>query len=519
MQKSQLAERVRKDKKGGSSASTPSKRGGKGKKANDDEGDSEEDEEMDVSDGEVTLEDAATAAAAASSPASASATKASWVASNIDVGDFLPALVSACEQQVYALVLSPSALVRCEALQFMGVILHQAVTNPMDAMATLVAALTDRDPSPAREAAHIVADIVSRKKESIRFMEQRFIDGIRLSFHMQSTLFDAAFDPLHRRNLADAAASSGGGGPVFDRPPTEGLAHAYALIKKNAISRKNFCKQLVNNLLNVGQVGMFAKEAEIEMDNADAGAMLHSFASPIKALEPHASLNGRAVSTGSAGAAAAASPLSAHESPRGSQPEDESFPAFVPPAFERSWTEPSFAASPSSMFSGLSGAASDVPLLAPARPASPLAFIAYIAGLCTTFGFEDDEPMHLAFYLSKVINTRGAALQAQLLSTIVALKKLNAEPVDADEELVASQTTMQLAQPAEGSSQSLTQPIDTKESLLATLRLQCESAMAITILIRLRQWLQESYDLTGKYEEWSVRAHTCTHFCIAFTST
>jgi hypothetical protein len=360
---------------------------------------------------------------------------------------------------------------------------------------------------PAREAVHIVTDIVSRKKESIRFMEQRFIDGIRLSFQMQSTLFDAAFDPLHRRNLVDASAG-GGGGPVFDRTPTEGLAHAYALIKKNAISRKQFCMQLVNNLLNVGQVGIFAKEAEVEMEAADAGAAMQSFASPIKGLEPHESLNGRAVSTGSGGAAA--SPLSTHESPRGSQPEDESFPAFVPPAFERSWTDPSFAASPSSIYSGLSGAASDVQSLAPARPASPLAFIAYIAGLCTTFGFEDDEPMHLAFYLSKVINTRGAALQAQLQSTIVALKKLNSEPVDADEELVASQTTMQLAQPAEGGSQSLTQPIETKESLLATLRLQCESAMASTILIRLRQWLQESYDLTGKYEEWSVRALTRT---------
>jgi hypothetical protein len=110
--------------------------------------------------------------------------------------------------------------------------------------------------------------------------------------------------------------------------------------------------------------------------------------------------------------------------------------------------------------------------------------------------------MHLTVHLSKVINTRGAALQASILQTIVALKKLNAEHVTDEEESQASEA-LQLAQPAEDAAMAQPDaPLADQQALLAKLRLQCESAMAISVLIRLRQWLQESYDLSGKYDEW-----------------
>jgi hypothetical protein len=494
LQKSQRAERVKK-KSGGSASSTP-----KGKKKEDeDEDEEEEEDEDDHADEDITLDEVVAAAGGGTDNSTAS-----WTKYQQDAADFLPALVSACETQVYQLALAPSALVRREALQLMGVILHQAVTNPVDAMPSLVAALTDREPLPSREAINIVTHTVGRKKEWIRFLEQRFVDGIRLSYQMQSQLWASVFDPLHRRNIGPNPSA-----PVFDRPPTDGFTHAYALIRKNAASRKMFCSKFINELMNVAHIGIFARE---QVQSELSTTAVQSFTSPTKVapLVPHPSLNGRTSSTGAG--SGAPSPHGQQSPLDNSQSLEEEFPAFEPPTFVRTNTDPSFAASPSSFASTPSGFADHSSTsFIPSRPAHPLAFLAYLAGACTNFPFEDDESMHLSVHLSKVINTRGASLQALIQQTIVSLKRLNSEHVS-DEEMELSQT-MQLAQPAEDGAavavQSATSEID-QETLLSDLRLQCESAMAITILIRLRQWLQESYDLSGRYEEWNMNASGVT---------
>jgi len=512
MLKVQRAERINKKKKkggskGGSAASTPSKRGGKGGRNDDDQDDDEEDDDEDTmaDDEHITLDDVAGAEA---SPASAASSAASaWVQSTIDASDFLPALVSTCEHQLYELVLSPSALVRSEVLQLLGVVLHQAVIHPVDAMPSVVAALTDREPLPAHEASHIVTQVLSRKKEWLRFLEQRFVDGIRLSFDMQMRLWPASFDPLHRRNLAH-----GSGAPVFDRPPTDGLAQAYSLIKKSAPSRKQLMAKYVNELMSVTRIGIFAQQQV----SSELPPEVQAFTSPVKAaaaanIVPHPSLSGRAASVGSNGAP---SPMATQESVNGSQPMDDTeCPAFVPPVLERNATDPStFGASPASFASFPGSDAS--PLTSTFAPAHPLSFLSYLAGALSSFPFEDDEPMHLVTHLSKVINTRGAALQALIQHTIVQIKRRNGETVTDEEIETASQSVQQLAQPAEDGSSvgngtaaaSAGDAPEDQETLLHNLRLQCESAMAISIFIRLRQWLQDSYDLAGRYEEWNLNA-------------
>ena len=162
MQKSQRLERVKVKGSTGaatsSAASTPKKGGKKGAKAAIVVESEEEEEEYDE-DEAMTPDEVAAAAAAASGPS-----EKSWVDSTVEASDLLPTLVNMCEKRVYALALAPSAAVRNEALQLMGVILHQAVSNPIDAMATLIAALTDRESVPSQEAVQIITGIVSKKK-------------------------------------------------------------------------------------------------------------------------------------------------------------------------------------------------------------------------------------------------------------------------------------------------------------------------------------------------------------------
>jgi hypothetical protein len=318
------------------------------------------------------------------------------------------------------------------------------------------------------------------------------------------------FDPLHRINLNRANPEE----PVFDRTPMDGLSAAYNLIKKTVASRKAFTKMIAIDLCSVTHIGIFAREAA-EADEAN-GATTHDMAppdgSPIKPLEPHPSLSTRSLSTGSVGAA---SPLEPATPTGGSQSED--FPAFVPPVLERA-TTPRFPpismqqsmASPSS-FSSISDGPSAA--LTAARPVNPLAFLAYVAGLCTALPFEDDEPLQLCAHLSKTINTHGASLQAQMQQTIIALKKLNGEQVDENDE---DEAAIQMAQPMEtGGTQASLAPaaVQDKASLLTSLSLQCESAMAITILIQLRQWLQKSYELAGLFDSWSVYANRRLRVC------
>lgn len=318
-----------------------------------------------------------------------------------------------------------------------------------------------------------------------------------------------SFDPLHRVNLTRGPADEA----VFDRTPMDGIAAAYGLIRKTVSARRQFCKMIAIDLCSVNHIGIFAREAQETQtteDQAGRGMRVTAEGSPIKPLEPHPSLATRAPSAGSLGAASPLQPAT----PTGGSQSDE-FPAFVPPVVDRAVT-PRFAplalhqsmASPSSFSSVSDGPSSAV--VAP-RPMDPLAFLAYIGGLVTALPFEDDEPLQLCAHFSKVINTQGASLQAQMQQTIVALKKLNGEEVtENDEEEVAP---VEMAQPMETEPTQHTQTAATaprdKDTLLASLKMQCESAMAITILIQIRQWLQKSYELAGLFDSWSE--HTCRH--------
>lgn len=176
VQKSQRLERV---KGKSASAATPKKteksaagkkkkRKSKGGKANDEEDEQdeaeeqpqeEEEEEFAMEDESMTPDEVAAAAAAASS---GNGSGGSWVETKVEASDLMPTLVNMCEKRVYALALSPDPSVRLQALLLMGEILHQAVSNPIDAMSTIIAALTDREPMPAKQAALIVNTIVKQ---------------------------------------------------------------------------------------------------------------------------------------------------------------------------------------------------------------------------------------------------------------------------------------------------------------------------------------------------------------------
>jgi hypothetical protein len=340
------------------------------------------------------------------------------------------------------------------------------------------------------------------------------------------------FDPLHRTNLnkpsssssnasssSEAAAASAAAAaaedpslpPIFDRTPTEGLAAVYTLLKKAIASRKNICKILALDLLAVDQIGIFARQKDLaqtvhQLQTSDAMDVQTIGESPAKAaasLDPPATL-GRSLSLNSVGVA---SPMEPATPTGGSQEGD--YPAFVPPLIERAsaprlpptgLAQSMGMASPATVSSASSG---ELITQAKETSANPLAFLAYTAGLITGFPFEDDEPLQLCAHLSKVINTHGAALQTQMQQTIIALKKLNGEHVNENDEEEVSQ----LAQPMEtGGTQASAAPtpLPDKASLLQSLALQGESAMAITILIQLRQWLQKSYELAGLFETWSA---------------
>jgi len=474
----------------------------------------------------MNLEVVAAASTDASSLSAAVTPTKSWVDANVDAADFLPSLVAQCEESVYALASSRSPSVRSEALQFISVFLHQAVTNPVDAMPTLIACMTDRDSVAQQQASTILHALIHKKKEYMRFMETRFAQGIERSFEMQSKLFQT-FDPLHRKQLNQTSATHTRKGqqaeePIFDSTPFHGIASLYACIKKSIPARKQFCRMLINELMSVNHIGIFARESEdatTDMESSQPGAAA-SFPSPPSTapLVPHPSLTNRTLSGGSH------PPLT----PTPSQGED--FPSFVPPVLSHSNTSPFMvrSASNASFVTASDGATSGVGHsgMYASRWSAPLSFLAYVASLCASLPFEDDEPIHLCVHLSKLINTRGAALQAKLKRSSVELKRLAGEEVDErdvdeaegtdqgntqhmeedrlDQERQEGSATTSLSPTAAG----LPHPPTDKDSLLTSLRLQCESAMSMCILIHLRQWLQKSYDLTGKFEEWNVNAMT-----------
>jgi hypothetical protein len=160
--------------------------GGKGKKgAAKQEEDGEGEEDVDIEDEQSeSMTDQSTIG---SSPGHRKQ-QASWTDSSIDASDFLPPMVAMCEKHVYQLAMSSSPHVRAEALQFMHVFLSQAVTNPIDAMPSLIAAFTDRQPWVNKCAMTILHELIANKKEYLRFLEQRFADGLKLSYGMQARL-------------------------------------------------------------------------------------------------------------------------------------------------------------------------------------------------------------------------------------------------------------------------------------------------------------------------------------------
>lgn len=194
VQKSQRLERVKgksasaaTPKKSDKAASKKKKRKSKGGK-NEDEDEEEEAEEQpqeEEEDAEFAMEDESMTpdeVAAAAAAVSNNGAGGSWVETKVEASDLMPTLVNMCEKRVYALALSPDPSVRLQALLLMGEILHQAVTNPIDAMSTIIAALTDREPMPAKQAALIVNNIV--KQVPVR--TQRAVSSVRLVFASDS---------------------------------------------------------------------------------------------------------------------------------------------------------------------------------------------------------------------------------------------------------------------------------------------------------------------------------------------
>ena len=260
---------------------------------------------------------------------------------------------------------------------------------------------------------------------------------------------------------------------------------------------------MIADLCSVSHIGIFAREASKDDANDSNGEVgSKSTLTPKKSMSPNTILNGGPSSSISLGGSSPLTP----STPMGGSEVDE-FPAFVPPVMETVTTPRLGHSMQQAMASSSTFAQADnQSLLASAsKPSNHLAFLAYIAGLCTALPFEDDEPLQLCAHLSKLINTHGASLQAQMQQTMIALKKLNGEHVDQAEE---EDITRQLAQPiieTNKNNVNLT-TLQEKSHLLTSLNLQCQSAMAITILIQLRQWLQNAYELAGLFDSWSVQA-------------
>ena len=346
--------------------------------------------------------------------------------SRIEVSDFLPTLVRICEERIYQLCLSPVPAVRCEAVAFINVFLHQAVTNPADAMPTLVALLFDgKSAQTARQALHVLLSLADKKREYLSFVEQKLMAGVRLGFAMQASLWSAdsvqQFDPLDAL-LTDGSTNS--------QIPFDYFAHLYGTLKKSAAQRKQIAHNLVNDLMLGQLLGETAMRGPLT-------------ASPLPTL-----------------------PSSLDRLPSPSQP-NQSPPTTPPllstphPSHEPSLSPPSIAAS------------HDTP--SSSSRSNRFGFLCFVARLLLHLPFDDDEPLHLTFHLSKLINTRGATLLASM------------------EQLVQE---MQ---------QAISGPTDEQRSRLAEL---ADDAMCICVMVRVRQALIVSYALEGRLSDWSIATAT-----------
>ena len=341
--------------------------------------------------------------------------------SRIEVSDFLPTLVRICEDRIYQLCLSPVPAVRCEAVAFISVFLHQAVTNPADAMPTLTALLFDgKSQQAARQALHVLTSLANTKKEYLSFVEQKLMAGIRLGYAMQAALWTAdspqQFVPLDEQ-LTDGSTNM--------QIPFDYFAQLYGMLKKSAVQRKQIALNLVNDLMLSQLVGETAVRALT--------------ASPYSSISP-----------------------SLDRSPSPSQP-NRSLPT-TPPLTATPHPPRVPSLSPHSM-------PADSDCLSGRSPADKFGFLCFVARLLLQLPFDDDEPLHLAFHLSKIINVRGATLLA---------------------------TMEQLLQEAQQTSGG---PTEEQLSKLAAL---ADGAMCICVMLRARHALVVAYAIEARLGEWSI---------------
>jgi hypothetical protein len=118
-----------------------------------------------------------------------------------------------------------------------------------------------------------------------------------------------------------------------------------------------------------------------------------------------------------------------------------------------------------------------------------------VSSFISSLPFDDDEPLHLVYHASKIINLKGDTLLGNVKENIRALNAAAGiqEALDEDED-------------AEGEEPA--QKVDDKnmESVQQELKLQCESGLALSILMHLRNYLQSAYQMQGKYEDWNINA-------------
>ena len=334
------------------------------------------------------------------------------------MSDFLPTLVRICEGRIYQLCLSRIPAVRCEAVAFIDVFLHQAVTNPADAMPTLVALLFDgRSEQAARQALHVLLSLADKKKEYLRFVEQKLMVGVRLGYALQVSLWTAdsaqLFDPLDAQQPTDGSTNS--------QIPFDYFAQLYGILKKSAAQRKQIASNLINDLMLSQLPGDTAQRVP--------STSPQSFVSPSLDMSP--------------------APWQPARSPPGTPP----LIGALQPTFSPSSPTPSSVCS------------------SPRSTADKFGFLCFVARLLLHLPFDDDEPLHAAFHLSKIINTRGAALLATMDQLMQHLQQTSSEPTD--EQL----------------------------SRLAAL---ADGAMAICVMLRARHVLVVSYALEARLADWSI---------------
>ena len=375
-----------------------------------------------------------------------------WLDSRIDIGAFVPALVQQCERLVPLLVASSDPAVRIEAVRFMSLYLHQGVTIPIDSMPTLIAALTDRDERVSTSALNAIHSLC-QKKRNLAYLEQRFLQGVKLSYLFQVNRAPM-FDPLQ---LAPIDKMSDGN-KVFDATPFDKVGIIYNLIKKTVTQRRTIAAGIVNELLSSNQQTNSTNwpQTSPAMPTPEGADILETIDEDLPPSQP----------------------------------------TFRPPVTSTPIPSPSPTVSP---------------LVHPSTPLTPtiaplqsyltderlykLGLIVYSASFVTSLPFDDDEPLHIVYYLNRVTSSKGAELMGeidQILADIEAIGNGTAE----ESTLIPAQRSI--------SASPLMKAPSALDDKLADLRRLCESGMAVSILLHLRNHLTAVYALEGRFDGWNI---------------